>query len=344
MEQKKAGKNKYRWYLIMTIVLIALTVIVGILVFSYYISSFTLTQASQTYEKYYSMVTSDKSSSLWQSVYDGVKKAGEDEECCIDWINQDFDSSYSREDLMRIAIASKPDGIIVTADESDEMTELIDDATEDGIPVITLYGDNTQSSRLSYVGIGNYDLGMMYGRRVLTLSEGQKSVNVMVLVNSNAQDFGQNILCSGLQETIEGEKSAGMKVDLSIVTVDDTSTFSAEENIRDIFMEDELPDIIICLNEENTTRVYQATVDHNKVGQVKVLGYDDSETILNAIENNVIDATVSIDTEQMGRYCVEALSEYNDSGNTSQYFMADIALIDSANISQYLTGEEGENE
>jgi ribose transport system substrate-binding protein len=344
MEHKKTRKNKYTWYLIMTISLIAATVIVGILVFSYYINSFTLTQTSRQYDKYYVMITSDENSSLWQAVYEGAAEAGKEENSCIDWLNCDLESSYSREDLMRIAIAAQPDGIIVTADESDEMTELIDQATEAGIPVVTLYGDNTQSSRCSYVGIGSYDLGMEYGRQVLSLSEDKKSVKVMVLVNDYAQDFGQNILCSGLQETIEAEKKKSMQVDVSIVTVDDTNTFSAEESIRDIFMEEELPDIIITLNEVNTTCVYQAVVEHNKVGQIKILGYYDSETILNAIENGVIDATISIDTEQMGRFCVEALTEYNTSGATSQYFMVDLARIDSENIAEYREKGDGEDE
>ena len=130
---------------------------------------------------------------------------------------------------------------------------------------------------------------------------------------------------------------------MTLVSVDDTNAFSVEESIRDIFMEEELPDIIICLNELNTTCVYQAVVDYNKVGKVYILGYYDSETIINAIDRNVIYATVSIDTDQMGRYCVDALSEYHELGYTSQYFTADIELIKKSNVHKYLEGGE-ENE
>lgn len=38
---------------------------------------------------------------------------------------------YTREELMQIAISSGVDGIIVTADESDEMTGLINKAEEE---------------------------------------------------------------------------------------------------------------------------------------------------------------------------------------------------------------------
>ena len=155
---------------------------------------------------------------------------------------------------------------------------------------------------------------------------------------------GQNIIYSGIQDAIEQEKTGETKFSVSYITVDDTNTFSVEESIRDIFMEERLPDIIICLNELNTTCVYQAVVDYNRVGQISIFGYYDSDTIINAIDRNVVNATISIDTEQMGGFCVDALTEYYLLGNTSQYFTADVTLIDKSNVEQYLEGgDEDEN-
>lgn len=49
---------------------------------------------------------------------------------------------YTREELMQIAISSGVDGIIVTADESDEMTGLINKAEEKQIPESFSTGKN----------------------------------------------------------------------------------------------------------------------------------------------------------------------------------------------------------
>lgn len=350
MKKIEIIKNNYIGYLFVTILLIVITTIAGIFVFSFYINHFNPKSNANQYDKYYVMIADDTNSSLWQSVYEGAYETGLSINSYVDLLNGSFDNNFSREDLMQIAIASEVDGIIVAADESSEMTALIDEATVQGIPVVTLYADNTQSNRCSFVGIGSYDLGMEYGKEVLKIAQDPSSVDtsfanvkehplkVMVLVNAYAQDSGQNILCSGIQETIEKEKQENMEIEISLVSIDDTNAFSVEESIRDIFMEEDLPDIIVCLNELNTTCVYQAVVDYNKVGQVNILGYYDSETIINAIDRNVIYATISIDTRQMGQYCVDALTEYNVSGNTSQYFIADITLINKENVSQYLGG------
>lgn len=126
--------------------------------------------------------------------------------------------------------------------------------------------------------------------------------------------------------------------------VDNENTFSAEESIRDIFMSSEvLPDIIICLDELSTACVYQAVVDYNKVGSIDIIGYYDAPAILRAIERKVVYSTISIDTRQMGRLCVEALNEYYELGNVSQYFSVDVAVISSNNIINYI-GDNRRNE
>lgn len=371
MEANNTRKhNSYLVYLFLTIVFILTTTVIGVMLFRIYIAQFTWERDANRYEQYYVMITGDKNSSLWQSVYQGAYEAGLEQNIYVDLLDEVFSNQYSREDLMQIAIASKVDGIIVAADESDEITNLINEAVEEGIPVVTLYGDNTQSSRCSFVGIGGYDLGREYGRQVLhiekerrvssavtlepssdgktvmhlTQAQERQPLRVMVLVNAYAQDTGQNIIYSGMQETIENEKDKDMEIEMSFFSVDDTNAFSVEESIRDIFMEGELPDIIVCLNELNTTCVYQAVVDYNKVGQVNIIGYYDSNTIMNAIDRNVIYATVSIDTMQMGRFCVEALTEYYTYGNTSQYFTADITLINKDNVARYLRGDVADEE
>lgn len=343
MREQKPKKNNIVLLMFMTLFLIVMTAVIGIVVFRFYMSSFHEVADEKIYDRYYVMITEDSKSSFWQSVYQGAYEQGLLENTYVDMLGDNLAHDYSREDLMHIAISSNVDGIIVAADESERMSELINEAAAEGIPVVTLYGDNTHSDRCSFVGVGGYNLGSEYGKQVLRIikeSEEKPKTKVTVLVNAYALDSGQNIICSGIQDTLDKAKEEGKEIEMTLVSVDDTNAFSVEESIRDIFMEEEIPDIIICLNELNTTCVYQAVVDYNKVGEVSILGYYDSETIIKAIDRNVIYATVSIDTRQMGQFCVKALSEYHELGYTSQYFTADIELIKKSNVQKYLEGGE----
>lgn len=311
------------------------------------------TDERQYYDRYYMMITADNTS-FWQSVYEGAKSRAIESGVYIDWLDNELDANYEIEDMMRMAIASSVDGIVVMANTRDSVTELINEAADNGIPVVTLYSDDAKSKRCSFVGVGSYNLGKEYGRKALEIirhkenAEGdeagaEKKVSIALLVNSYSQNLDQNILCAGIQEIIDQEFDDNIETELKLLTVDDTNAFSVEESIRDIFLEDNLPDIIICLNELNTTCVYQAVVDYNRVGQVDILGYYDSDTILNGVSRGVITATVSVDTEQMGKYCIDALEEYTALGYTSQYLTADITLITQDNVADYLKEEGNED-
>ena len=334
MKQKK----RQSWAFIFTTGSLFLTVVLVIAVFQVYLKSVDREKDEQIYDKYYVMIVEDYRSDFWQEVYNSVYEAGLEKNAYVDLLGDNLSKNYDQYELMEIAVYSKVDGIIVEADESQQMTDLINLAVESGIPVITLYGDNTNSRRSSYVGIGNYDVGREYGRQVLEIA-GKNAKKVAVLVSAQAGDSSQNIVWSGIQETISQENKQGASIELTLTAVDDSSTFTVEESIRDLFMQDTLPDIIICLNEVNTTCVYQAVIDYNKVSDIDILGYYDNDTILKGIDRNVITATITVDTQQMGRYCIDALTEYEQYGNTNEYFMADITLINKKNVMDFMGGE-----
>lgn len=297
----------------------------------------------EEYDKYYVMITQERNSEFWESVYEGAKEDGKEHNAYVELMGDNLAEDYSREELMEIATNSGVDGIIVEADESLRMTELIDAATEAQIPVITVLGDNTSSTRQSFVGIGSYNLGREYGRQVIKLCGGDVR-DVLILVSSSADGTDQNVLYSGIQETIDNEMKTGGQARLDVKTVNNESAFAVEESIRDIFINSEtLPDIIICPDEQSTTCVRQAVVDYNKVGVIDIIGYYNTPATLQAIERKIIYSTVSIDAKQMGRLCVEALDEYNELGNVSEYFSVDVAVINSNNVRDY-SGGNGEDE
>jgi len=309
------------------------------------------------YDRYYCLICSDPEADFWRSIYKGAQEEGREKGICVEVLGENLSKEYSEKELMEIAIASKADGIILYADESAEMTELINKATDADIPVVTVYGDNTLSSRCCFVGVGSYNLGREYGKQIVKLARESELSNttasthmndkltVTVLVDSYTDNANQNLVWSGIQNAVETENNSETQIVLSLKYLDNRSTFTVEEAIRDMFRAEELSDVIVCLSETNTNCVYQSMVDYNKVGEATILGYDDSESILRGIQRNNIYFTMSVDTFSMGVACVEALDEFYEKGNTSQYILADITPIDRSNIDDYIKEtEEVQNE
>ncbi len=356
-KERSFEKSIRRQYILLgfTLIFVVGTLIVGSLLFRFYMKNFRTKQESNEYGRYYVMITDNYKSDFWQSVYKGALDAAKEQGIYVELLGQNISGEYSCEELMRIAIASRVDGIIVYANETDEMTELIDEATQKDIPVVTLYNDNTKSTRMSFVGVGSYNIGREYGKQINNIVKekrrdsiesdniGQRSpLRIAVLVNADAGDSGQNIIISAIQDSLRQVNITDAEYAISTVAVDNTNAFAVEESIRDIFLMEDIPDVILCLNELDTVCAYQAVVDFNKVGEVYILGYYDSDSIVSAVDRGVLYATIAIDTKQLGEYSVKALDDYYEYGNTSQYYSADITLISQDNIAEFLKKEEGD--
>ncbi len=350
--------NKSNVILSLTILFVILVIVVGLVVFRFNILKYNVQTDDKEYDKYYVMITDNYKSDFWQEIYKGAFEAAQEQNIYVDLLGDNLPTQYSCEQLMKIAIASKVDGIMVYANESDEMTQLINEAEEEGIPVVTLYSDNTHSKRLSFVGVGSYNIGREYGKQIVNIMKnkdnneydedgtvkGVATTDIAILVNSDDQETGQNVLISAIKDAIEQGKPEGTDFSFSIITIDNTNAFSVEESIRDIFLADDIPDVIVCLNELNTVCAYQALVDFNKVGEADILGYYDADAIIREIEKGTVYATIEIDTTQLGRYCIEALSDFYAFGNTNQYYTADVTLINRENVERYLKMKEAQQD
>lgn len=354
---KKNFSKKER---ILTMILLTMTVVmllatfVSLGLFRHQMDSATFLDYEQTktYEKHYALIVDNPNDSLWDPVYEQMQKVGDDLNIYVERFGTNLAVSYSKTDLLRIAIESKVDGIILEGDETDETTALIYKANLKEIPVVTILHDCVGSGRVSFVGINNYSFGTEYGSLITTAAEEirrneknrNRPIRVLLLLDGLSRDNSQNIIYTAMQETLENDDDPAETLIIDTERINSLSVFRTEEKIRDIVVNStNLPDIIVCLNEQNTSSVYQTLVDQNKVGQIYVIGYFDSDAILKAIDKKGIYATVTIDAKQMGKYCVEALNEYALTGYVSDYMSVDFTCIDAANVRSYL-GEEVEHE
>ena len=317
-------KNKKTWILI-SLPLVALVLI--LLLYRYWSRSLGGEAGEyDTYERHYAMITDRGDEDFWNEVYQSALEEGKERGVYVERFGENLAVDYDRNQLLDMAIRASVDGIIVSGDDEEETVALIDQAVDQGIPVVTVLNDSIESRRQCFVGSNSYNIGQKYGEQILQmLPEG--SGQVMVLTDESRTDSSQNLILLAIRETLE--EALGRKDAITVETqsIDGSRSFSAEESIRDIFLGDELPDVLVCLNAVHTRCAYTAAVDYNKVGTVQILGYYNSDAILDAVSKKIIRATVGLDTVQMGELCVDSLDEYVETGYTNSYKAVDIYVI-----------------
>lgn len=305
--------------------------------------------AYEIYDRHYVMITGREDSDFWDRVYESALEEGKTRGVYVERFGEDLAVEYGRNELLKLAIQASVDGIIIPGDEEEETMELLEEAVQKGIPVVNVLQDSMGSVRQCFVGNNSYNLGQVYGHQILKIlgadTEGEPvsvdhPAKVLVLVDESRTDSSQNLVLLGIRETLENQILNRGMVTVETRPVDNSRSFSSEESIRDIFLDpDHLPDILVCLSAVHTRCAYQAAVDHNKVGTVQIIGYYDSEAILEAVAKRILCATIALDTEQMGRLCVQALDEYVETGYTNNYMAVDTRLITAEEAERLVEGE-----
>ena len=338
---KRENKNTFR-VIILFVVLMAVISVFIVVYFTQQTRQLALdTEPGEGYEHHYAYICDDRSDNMYNAIYEEAVNASRGSGDYIEFMGKNLTEDYDSEELLKIAVYAGMDGIIFQADESQKTKELINWADSMGVPVITMGRDNATSLRKSFVGFAYYELGKTFGEQILKNDTG-KEAEVLVLTSPDSKNTSQNITFQGIVDTLNKAEVLD-RITLKNLAVSDTSAFEAEETISSLIRGSELPDIMVALSEVNTTCVCQALVDYNRVGDVRVYGFYSNDTILSSVEKNIITATVTVDTKQMGRYCVEALSEYDAYGYVNEYMPADIYVINSGNVMDY-TASGGEEE
>ena len=326
-----------------TVIMIAAAIFTGI-VFRVITSTMYSVEQEETidYDKHYAFVAEDSESDFWQEVFRAANEQAREYNIYLEDLSTGLGGGYSADELLRIAVNSQMDGIVYSGGASEKVSGLIDKAADAGIGVVVLQNDVETSKRQCYVGLNYYELGQMYALQIDKLIEtgNMAGTTVDILVDGDMSEGASNLIAMAIEDHLreKAEENADYSLPEIVVTrIDAEDIFSAEESIRNIFLEKEnLPNIMLCVNSVYTRCAYQAVVDYNLVGQIQIIGYFANDTILDAVDKQVIFSTVSIDTDEMGKSCIQALYEYNSMGYTNSYLPVGIEVVDQAKAHQIL--------
>lgn len=283
------------------------------------------------YRYQYDLIVDSPDSQFWQAVYESAKKTAAQNDVLLEIMGPDRGTSYDKLDYMNMSIAARADGIILQYNGESGLEEAIDTAVENGIPVVTVMSDAVHSRRQSFVGVSDYQLGMAYGEIVSRYVD-ENTEKILILQKRDIDDMNESQIYTQISNSVQKETG---KTDIRIKGKNllSTGTFETEEAVTDIFQQKRnIPDILVCMDEETTECARQAVLDFNLAGKVKIIGYYISEDILAAVEKGVISVTCDVDTRQLGEYSVEALTNYIKDGRTNSYYNVDINFLDRASV------------
>ncbi|HXM35786.1 MAG TPA: sugar-binding protein [Pyrinomonadaceae bacterium] len=174
-------------------------------------------------------------------------------------------------------------GIAISPKDPDNQTQLINDTAKQAL-VITQDSDAPKSDRACYIGTDNVAAGRQAGALIKeVLPQGGK---IMVFVGSaDARNARERL--QGIKEALQGSK-----VEIIDVRTDEADRVRAKSNAADTLVK--YPDVVclVGLWSYNGPAILNAVKDAGKVGQVKIVAFDEEDETLAGIKGGAIYATV----------------------------------------------------
>ncbi len=240
---------------------------------------------------------------FWSVAANGAKDAGDDMSVTVEYQAPGTFDMVEMSAIIDAAVASQPDGLIVTIPDADALGDSIRAAVAAGIPVISMNSGSDTFADLGvlvHVGQTEYAAGLIAGQRFA--SEG---VGSAICVNQEVGNVALDLRCQGFED--------GLGVDVPVIPVDLADPTGAQETVSGALQANPV-DGILTLGPTGAQPTLAALEQAGTLGQIKFATFDMSPEVLEAIiDGNMMFA---IDQAQylQGYLPIVLLTKYLETG------------------------------
>ncbi len=259
--------------------------------------------------KFYVITHGQASDPFWSVVKKGVEQAAKDMGVQAIYEAPPTFDMVAMSHLIDSAVATHPDGLVVSIPDPNALGPSIKAAVAAGIPVISINSGADVAKSLGvlvHVGQTEYQAGFGGGQKM-----GAAGVKHALCVNQEVGNAALEQRCKGFSDAM---KQAGGTVKEIGVTI--TNPTQTQQSIEAAIQHDSTIDGIMALGPTGATPALKALQDLNKLSQIKLATFDLSSDVLQAIKNGQM--LFAIDQQQylQGYLPIVLLTLYKTNLNT----------------------------
>lgn len=246
---------------------------------------------------------------FWSVVKNGVDQAAADMRVTVEYQAPGTFDMVAMGQLIDAAIASAPDGLVVSIPDADALGPSISAAVEAGIPVISINSGSDVAEELgvlAHIGQTEYEAGYGGGRRMA-----EAGATTALCVNQEVGNAALDLRCQGFSDAMA---EAGGTVEVLAVDLADP-TGSAARVSAALASNPEI-DSILTLGPTGAAPVLQVMEEQGLLGSMLVATFDLSPEVLEAVRDG--NMLFAIDQQQytQGYLAIVYMTLYLENLNT----------------------------
>jgi simple sugar transport system substrate-binding protein len=296
------------------------------------VASFGIASAQESDDLRFIIVSHGQASDpFWSVVQKGAEQAEADMGVTVEYQAPTTYDMVAMSQLIDAAVASEPDGIVVSIPDGDALSPAIQGALDAGIPVISInsgYEVSQELGVLVHVGQTEYEAGLGGGQRM-----GAEGVTNAICLIHEAGNAGLEERCSGFTE---GLGETGGTVEQLVVDLNNPT--EAQQRVDAALSANAEIDGIMALGPTGAAPALMAIQDAGVTDSVKLATFDLSPEVLQGIQDGTV--LFAIDQQQylQGYLPIVLLSLHVQNANTvaQDIVMTGPGFVDSTNVDQVI--------
>ncbi|MGB5167715.1 MAG: sugar ABC transporter substrate-binding protein [Acidimicrobiia bacterium] len=240
---------------------------------------------------------------FWSVAANGVDAAATDMGVSVEYQAPGTFDMVEMSQIIDAAVASQPDGLVVTIPDADALGDSIKAAVAAGIPVISMNSGSDDFADLGvlvHVGQTEYEAGLIAGQQFAA-----EGVGSAICINQEVGNTALDDRCQGFED--------GLGVDVDVIPVDLADPTGTQETVAGALQANPVEGIL-TLGPTGAMPTLAALTEGGQLGTVKFATFDMSPEVLEAIGNG--DMLFAIDQAQylQGYLPIVLLTQYKETG------------------------------
>lgn len=270
------------------------------------------------------LIPEEMDNPYWHLVEKGAKAAAAKHDAVVEYSGPGQTDPDEHTQVLAMAVASKVDGI-VTQGLSEKTIPVINKASQQGIPVITVDTDAPGSRRLAYVGTDNYKAGRLAGKTLIRATHGHAKVGI---ITGSFQSNSQKQRVKGFRDAVKGTPG----IDIVAIEASHISRVQAAEKAYKIFRNH--PDVTAFFGTSALDGLGISAIAQSlgKTDDVYILAFDKLPETLKLIKEGVIDATIAQKPYEMGYKSVDMMVQVLNGKNVDKITPVPTKVIDASDL------------
>jgi ribose transport system substrate-binding protein len=254
----------------------------------------------------------------WDLVIEGANEAAKQYDVKLTVLRAKPDEA-SQSQTIRDLMGKKYDGVAVSPVNPETQVVLLAELAND-TTVVTMDSDSPLSRRLCFVGTDNYTAGRLCGEYVRRAvpDGGEVLISISNLEKENGQRRRQGVIDELLDRPFEREHPMdppdapplkGEKYTVITTLIDHADPAAATDLIAKALAANPNVKCVIGLNAYSAPSALKALEQAKKLGEVKIVGFDNAKETISGIEAGNVYATIVQDQFGAGFHTVRILAE-----------------------------------